>query len=157
MGSYLQIYSDRYGRHTFITWDAALQCFFGLFSCICWNYSSFLIARFFYGVGIGICLPLSISYITEISPSSMRATILVRSRFCWSIGCVITCFLGYYFLQDNSWRKLLFVICLPGLYALYEHKTDGKESLRYLWVQKKADEVYEVTTIMCRLNNKPFI
>lgn len=64
IGSYIQVYSDRYGRYAFITWDAGLQCIFGLFSCVCWNFNSFLIARFFYGVGIGICLPLSASYIT---------------------------------------------------------------------------------------------
>jgi len=126
IGSYLQVYSDRFGRYTFITWDAALQCFFGLFSCICWSYESFLFARFFYGIGIGICLPLSASYITEISPSYMRATLLAKSRVYWSGGCLVTCLLGYYFLEDNSWRKLLFMICLPGMYALYEHKVDGK-------------------------------
>lgn len=64
IGSYLQVYSDKYGRYQFILWDTVLQTVFGIFSCFCWNYNSFLFARFFYGVGIGICLPLSASYIT---------------------------------------------------------------------------------------------
>jgi len=38
VGSYVQIYSDRYGRYNFVTYDAILQTVFGLFSCICWNY-----------------------------------------------------------------------------------------------------------------------
>jgi MFS family permease len=87
----------------------------------------------------------------------MRATLLAKSRVYWSGGCLTTCLLGYYLLEDNSWRTLLFIICLPGIYALYEHKVSGKESLRYLWVQKRVDEVVEVTNSMCQLNNKPEI
>jgi MFS family permease len=119
IGSYLQVYSDKYGRNAFIEWDAALQTVFGLLSCFCWNYDVFLLARFFYGIGIGICLPLSASYITEISPSAMRATLLAKSRVYWSGGCLITCFLGWIFLKNRQWRVLLFIICLPGMYAWY--------------------------------------
>lgn len=64
LGSYIQSFSDKYGRKIFITWDIIIQAIFGLFSCICWNYSSFLFARFCYGVAMGICFPLSGSYIT---------------------------------------------------------------------------------------------
>jgi MFS family permease len=125
-GSYVQIYSDKYGRYSFVTYDAIMQTVFGLFSCICWNYGSFLVARFFYGVGIGICLPLSASYITEISPGYMRATLLSKSRVYWSAGCLFSCVLGWILLQNNSWRVMLLAICLPGLYAWYEHIKEGK-------------------------------
>jgi MFS transporter, putative metabolite:H+ symporter len=155
VGSYVQIYSDRYGRYSFILYNALLQTVFGIFSCLCWNYTSFLLARFFYGVGIGICLPLSASYITEISPAYMRATLLSKSRVYWSAGCVFTCLLGWVFLRSSSWRSLLFAICLPGIYSLYEHVKEGKESLRYLWVQKRKDEVCDLLNLMCRLNDKP--
>lgn len=64
IGSFLQVYSDKYGRYVFILWDAIFQTVFGLLSCVSPNYAFFLFSRFFYGVGIGICLPLSASYIT---------------------------------------------------------------------------------------------
>lgn len=157
VGSYLQVYSDTYGRYFFITADILLQMFFGLFSCICWNYSSFLAARFFYGVGIGICLPLSASYITEISPAYMRATLLSKSRVYWSAGILATCFLGWALLEQRAWRLLLFIICLPGIYAMFEHKLHGRESLRYLWVQKRTEEVHELVNLMCTMNQRPAI
>ena len=130
-GSYLQMYSDRFGRYSFILYDTILQSVFGVVSCFCWSYGSFLVARFFYGVGIGICLPLSAAYITEISPAYMRATLLTKSRVYWSIGSVVTCFFAWILLaqgQDSSasWRTLLFLICLPSFYALYEHRTHGR-------------------------------
>ena len=138
-GSYLQAYSDTIGRYRFITLDAVVQTLFGLLSCVCWNYESFLLVRFFYGIGIGICLPLSGSYIAEVSPAYMRATLMARSRVYWSGGCLTSCILGWFFLANNSWRWLLFSICLPGIYALGEHLLNGKESLRYLWVQGRTE------------------
>ena len=63
IGSYLQVYSDRYGRYSMILWDTAFQTTFGILSCFCWSFETFIFARFFYGVGIGVCLPLSASYI----------------------------------------------------------------------------------------------
>lgn len=112
-------------------------------------------ARFFYGIGIGICLPLSASYITEISPGNMRATLLSKSRVYWSAGCLFSCILGWLLLQDQAWRLMLLAICIPGLYAWYEHWREGRESLRYLWVQKRKEEVCSVVDLMCDLNEKP--
>lgn len=38
---------------------------------------------------------------------------------------------------------------------MYEHKMHGRESLRYLWVQRREEEVYETVGLMCRLNGVP--
>jgi hypothetical protein len=62
--------------------------------------------------------------------------------------------LGWIFLQDKSWRTLLFIICLPGIYALIEHMLYGRESLRYLWVQHRYDEVCALVDTMCELNER---
>jgi len=63
LGSYIQTFSDNFGRYTFITWNAVLQTIFGLLSCTSTSIESFIVYRFFYGVGIGIVLPLSASYL----------------------------------------------------------------------------------------------
>ncbi len=137
LGSYLQIYSDRYGRYSFILYDSLLQTIFGLFSCLSWNYHSFLVARVVYGVGVGICLPLSASYVTEISPGETRAGLMQKTRMFWAVGCVFTCVVCY-FMRD-SWRLVLLTICLPGIVALVEFVIYGKESLRYLWAQNRKE------------------
>lgn len=137
LGSYIQSFSDRYGRKIFITWDIILQSIFGLLSCICWNYSSFLLVRFFYGVALGICFPLSGSYISEITPPEGRVKLLIYTRYFFSGGALFTCALGWYLLSTNSWRLLLFLICLPGIYAFFEHQKYGRESLKFLWIHKR--------------------
>lgn len=64
LGSYLETYSDKYGRYKFLLVDAIITSIFGLLSCLCTSFTFFVIIRFFYGIGIGIALPLTATYIT---------------------------------------------------------------------------------------------
>ena len=59
----------------------------------------FIVFRFFYGIGIGITLPLSATYIAEITPTDYRSLFVAKSRVCWAIGCLMTLFLGWYALK----------------------------------------------------------
>ena len=64
LGNIAQSFADTYGRLTFIKWNAVLQTVFGLLSCFSPNFYVFLVFRFIYGIGIGIVLPLSGTYIS---------------------------------------------------------------------------------------------
>lgn len=70
LGSYIQAFSDDYGRSIFIKWNGILQTIFGLLSCVSTNMTYFIIFRFIYGIGIGIVIPLSATYMSEITPNS---------------------------------------------------------------------------------------
>ena len=154
IGSYLETYSDRYGRYRFLLIDAIITSFFGLLSVFCTSYEFFLITRFFYGIGIGIILPLTATYITEVVPGTSRGRILTMSRVLWSGGCFVACFLGWFFLRSHHWRILLFLLCLPSFYAIYDLVYNGKESLRYLWVNKRFDEAKDIIDMLTRENGR---
>lgn len=64
IGSFLQSWADEYGRLQFIKWNAILQTIFGLLSCMATNIHWFTAFRFAYGIGIGIVLPISGTYIS---------------------------------------------------------------------------------------------
>ena len=64
IGSFLQSFSDNYGRYPFTTLDAIILVVFGFLSTISWSFSSFVFFRFFYEIGIGFCVPL-ISAVTS--------------------------------------------------------------------------------------------
>lgn len=66
---------------------------------------------------------------------------MIYTRYFFSSGALVTCGLGWYLLADNSWRLLLFLICLPGIYAFYEHYKYGRDSLKFLWIHKREEEV----------------
>ena len=72
LGSFLQSFSDNYGRAPFVFLDAVILIVFGLLSAISWSFSSFVVFRFFYEIGIGFCLPLVSAITSEISPADQR-------------------------------------------------------------------------------------
>ena len=63
VGSYLQTYSDTYGRYKILLIDAIMTSFFGVISAFSMGFYFFLITRFFYGIGIGMALPLTATYL----------------------------------------------------------------------------------------------
>lgn len=144
IGSYLQTYSDKYGRYRFLLIDAIITSIFGFLSCFCTSFAFFVVVRFFYGIGIGIALPLTATYITEVVPGIHRARVLSISRVYWSIGCLFACVCGWLLLKNNHWRILLFVLCFPSFYALYDIVNHGRESLRYLWAKGDIKQTLQV-------------
>lgn len=68
---------------------------------------------------MGISFPLSGSYVGEVTPTAQRAKLLIYARYYFSFGMISTCLIGWYLLQYNAWRLLLFIICLPGIYAYW--------------------------------------
>ena len=72
LGSFLQSFSDNYGRAPFVFLDAVILIVFGLLSAISWSFFSFVVFRFFYEIGIGFCLPLVSAMTSEISPANQR-------------------------------------------------------------------------------------
>lgn len=126
LGSYIETYSDEYGRHKFLLWDSIITSIFGLASCLCYSFYPFVIIRFFYGIGIGIALPLTATYITEVIPGSHRAHVMAISRVYWSLGCLVTCFLGWFLMPGKHWRILLFLLSIPSFIAVYDILKNGK-------------------------------
>ena len=98
LGSYLETYCARYGRYNFLLLDAVMTSVFGLLSCLCESITLFMIIRFFYGIGIGLALPLTATYITEVVPVHSRARCFTNSRVCWAIGILTTCVLAWFLL-----------------------------------------------------------
>lgn len=152
IGSYIETYSDKYGRYKFLLVDAIITSIFGFLSCFCTSFTFFLIVRFFYGIGIGIALPLTATYITQVVPGSHRARILSMSRVYWSMGCLFACLAGWVFLIGNHWRILLFVLCFPSFYAIYDILNNGRESLRYVWAKGDVDTAYQILDMITTEN-----
>lgn len=70
----------------------------------------------------------------------MKSTLMTRPFILFSLGSILSCVLGWLFLPSKQWRFVLLIICIPGLVALVIHLLTGRESLHFLWVQKKKEE-----------------
>lgn len=149
LGSALQTVADHFGRYSVITLAGVIQTAAGLLSAMAGEFSFFLFVRFVYGVGIGIVLPLSATFVSEITPTKDRAERLSFSRVIWNLGTILTCVLSYFLLDgyergEAQWRMLLLLVCLPGVMALGLHLTYGRESPRYLLLKGKYEEAREI-------------
>ena len=154
IGTAITSISDKIGRYKIILLAAVLLSIFGLWSCFCTSFTEFLIVRFFYGVGMGISLPMTGTYLAEISVSKSRGTLL--SIFCllWAVGATIASLLGWILLEGFHWRILFFLITIPGLVALYCQLKFGKESVRYLLIKERYEESVKIINWMRDTNEK---
>ena len=97
----------------------------------------FAVIRFLYGIGLGIILPLSASFLTEITPGFKRGERIVMSRIFWSIGGLLTCIISWIILEDQthgSWRLILFIISIPSFLSIWQRYKYNFESPRYLLI-----------------------
>lgn len=151
LGSALQTVADTYGRYSVITVAGVLQVVAGLLSVVAGEFSFFVVVRFVYGTAIGMVLPLSGTYIAEVTPKDKRAEYIVWSRIYWSGGNIFTAVLCYFFIamaEEPRWRLILFLICLPGIYSMYVHFVHGKESPRYLLLRGRTEEARAIMSAM---------
>ena len=118
LGSFLQSFSDNFGRRPFVLLNIVLLIFFGLISVFSWSFPVFVVSRFFYEVGIGISLPLSNFYTSEISPAAQRGPFMGKLWIIWVFGYLLSCTLGFFFLASNQWRLVLLILCVPSFFAL---------------------------------------
>lgn len=155
LGSGLQAIADTYGRYHIITLAGVLQVVAGLLSAISGEFSFFLFIRFVYGAAIGMILPLSGTYIAEVTPRDLRAQQIVYSRLYWAAGTIFTGVLCYFLIAQQSepkWRLVLFLVCLPGIYSMYIHIIHGRESPRFLLLKGRTEEARAIMTEMETLN-----
>lgn len=106
-----------------MTISGIIQVISNLWSCFANNYEVFLVLRVLFGIGLGIIGPLSVTYITEITPNDKRGMMVALSRVFWSSGMIFTALVS--FICEDRWRVILFVISLPSILGLYYQLTIG--------------------------------
>jgi MFS transporter, putative metabolite:H+ symporter len=144
LGSILQSLSDTFGRKVFIFIDLLIVTIFGLLSAIAWDFTSLVIFRFFYSIGVGILFPLFSCYATEVSPNSKKGTLVTALWIIFVGGYLLCCLLGYFLLPNSQWRLLIFLLCIPSILALVTYCFFQRESLHYLWSKGKAEEAHRM-------------
>jgi MFS family permease len=135
LGSVMQSLSDTFGRKKFILIDLLIVAIFGVLSVAAWDFTSFVIFRFFHSIGIGILLALFSCYTTEVVPASKKGTLVVALWIIYVGGYLLSCFLGYFLLPNSQWKLLLFLLSVPSLIALITYFCFQRESLHYLWIK----------------------
>ncbi len=131
--------TDRFGRRATLIFVGLLYILSAVGCGFAWNVTSFVLARFIGGLGIGISTVAAPLYISEISPPAYRGRLAGMFQFNIVFG-ILVAFASNAALAhvgDNAWRWMLGVAALPSI--LYTVMCFGlPESPRWL-IGRKGD------------------
>ncbi len=131
--------TDRLGRKATLTFVGVLYILSAVGCGFAWNVTSFALARFIGGLGIGISTVAAPLYISEISPPAYRGRLAGMFQFNIVFG-ILVAFASNAALAkigENAWRWMLGVAAFPSL--VYTLMSFGlPESPRWL-IGRKGD------------------
>lgn len=118
LGSFLGSWpADRFGRKSTLFWVGILYLISAVGCGFAWDVTSFIVARFIGGLGIGISTVAAPMYISEIAPPAYRGRLAGMFQFNIVFG-IIVAFASNSLLVDigaNAWRWMLGVAAFPSL------------------------------------------
>ena len=109
--------TDRFGRKTTLTFIGALYIISAVGCGFAWDVTSFVVARFVGGLGIGVSTVAAPLYISEISPPAYRGRLAGMFQFNIVFG-ILVAFASNALLADlgeNAWRWMLGVAAFPSI------------------------------------------
>lgn len=131
--------SDRLGRKKTTILVVILLCVFNAAAAFAPSFRIFCLLRFLSGLGIGGVVPLTVTLVSEFSPSGIRARLMtaVGTSFTigWALGGLLAMFLVPYF----GWRSVFLITIVP-LFLIPVLHSHFPESVRFLAGRKRYDE-----------------
>jgi len=135
--------SDRLGRKKTTVLIVIVLCVFNAAAAFAPNFLTFCILRFLAGLGIGGVVPLSVTLVSEFSPSGIRGRLLTIVGGSFTIGWAFAGLFSMFLVPCFGWRSVLLITILPLLFMplLYLHLP---ESVRFLASRKRYDDSIQV-------------
>lgn len=112
-------FSDRFGRRIMIVFALWVSTIFSVATGTASSLLSFCAWRFCTGIGLGILLPLGVTYMNEFAPRRLKHTF---STWGWglgfSLGGVAASVVGVFLTPSLGWQALYWVGSLSGILAI---------------------------------------
>lgn len=137
------ILSDRVGRKKTLILAVAISGIFNGLAYFAPDYTVFCVLRFLSGIGLGGIPPLSVTLLSELVPTRMRAKAVTTATCGFPFGWAVSGIIAMFIVPHFGWRVLLAVsgflalILVPFL-ALYL-----PESIRFLSGKGRNNEATE--------------
>ena len=109
--------TDHFGRRKTLLWVGLLFLLSAVGCGFANGFTTFFVARFLGGLGIGVSTVAAPLYISEISPPAYRGRLAGVFQFNIVFG-ILVAFVSNYYLKDvgaNAWRWMLGVAAVPSL------------------------------------------
>lgn len=116
--------ADRVGRKTIFLWTLVLFSVASGLSAFATGLGTFLVLRFFIGMGLGGELPVASTLVSESVSKEERGKVVVLLESFWAVGWILAAVISYFVIPADlwpieGWRVALLLTALPAFYALY--------------------------------------
>lgn len=142
-------FSDRFGRRVMILSGLWIASIFSLATATADSFVAFCAWRFCTGIGLGVLLPLGVTYMNEYAPKRLKHTF---STWGWGLGFsaggVAAAVVGIFLTPSLGWQSLYYVAALSAILAVVCHLV-LPESLQF---QAMHGETKEIASVLARLD-----
>lgn len=141
--------TDRFGRRVIFMINLAFFVVFALASAFVTNVPELMVARFMVGVGVGMDIPTSASFLAEVAPKHRRGRVAgTLPNVMWLLGAIAAVLLALAIrgtAGQDTWRWLFGLAAVPALLVLVGRQI-LPESPRWLTAKGRHEEarvIYE--------------
>jgi sugar porter (SP) family MFS transporter len=110
--------TDRFGRRSVLILTGIGFGLFAVWSGLATGLMTFVLARFFVGVCIGIASLVTPLYLSEMSPARIRGALVSLNQLAITIGIVAGYFMDYALAPSQNWRWMFITAFVPSLALL---------------------------------------
>jgi len=128
--------ADRYGRRLPLMIDLVFYSIVEVFSGLAPNFTTFLILRALFGIGMGGEWGVGASLVMEKVPPKFRGILSGLLQEGYAFGFLMAALVYKFIFPHYGWRPLFFIGGLPALLAIFV-RLGVKES--EVWQKNKAD------------------
>ena len=129
--------SDMFGRRKLLIGSVVLFSLFTIFVPMADSIAMFAALRFIAGLGLGACMPVSLTLMAEHMPAHQRARASTLTMTGYHTGAVITSLLAL--KVTHNWDVLFYVLGVAGLVIAAIQWVKLPESEAYLAGQRSGD------------------
>lgn len=164
--------ADRIGRKKLLTISSIVFLLSAFATGAVSTFSSFLVARFFGGVGIGLASGLSPMYIAEVAPSDIRGRMVSLNQMMTVIGILLAQIVNWLIAEpvpsgittggiaaswngQMAWRWMFWVPMIPAtIFLIFSFIIP--ESPRWLSLTGKRENAQKAMAILSRIGGKEY-
>jgi MFS family permease len=134
--------TDKFGRRRTLIACIAWFSVFTIAVAFAPNVNTFITLRLLAGFGLGACLPIALTYMSEHAPSGSNGKAVTRTMTGYHVGAVITALLALWVIDAWGWEAMFVIGGVAGLAVLPLMWAKLPESETFLEAREKPSATF---------------